>query len=302
MRPRNACRISSISNAAGRVSISTVDLHRADRQAEHALRRGPAPIVPQRRLARGSAVSADRKTGRDPRCERGRVVQGRTAPGRTGNRSSLAIDTARASRPDASRAGAPSAPSSDSGLSAYCLPIGPKLNSMRAGDRVAQVLLARRAGCLPGRRLVESSKSAMNTLAPEFSALMIILRVDRSGDLDTTVPDRFRNLGDAPLAFADVPGLGQKVGQLAGIEARLAFAAGREQAAAARFKTAMQFREQVECGRRQHRGMRRCSGWLGNDGGLLGHGHTNSLIGSWVRPECPPHSCRCPDATPGTLV
>jgi hypothetical protein len=73
----------------------------------------------------------------------------------------------------------------------------------------------------------ESSKSAMNTFAPEFSALMIILRVDRPGDLDPAVLQRRRDRCDAPVAGADGAGVGTEIRQLAGIETRPGVRAAR---------------------------------------------------------------------------
>ena len=63
-----------------------------------------------------------------------------------------------------------------------------------------------------------SSKSAMNTLAPELSALITILR--STGPVISTRRSA-RSAGrrcDLPVAVADVGGLGQEVGHLAGVD------------------------------------------------------------------------------------
>ena len=61
----------------------------------------------------------------------------------------------------------------------------------------------------------------MKTFAPELSALIIILR--SAGPVISTRRScrSARRRRDAPVAVADVRGLGQEVGQLAGVEAVL---------------------------------------------------------------------------------
>ncbi len=85
-----------------------------------------------------------------------------------------------------------------------------------------------------------SSKSAMNTLAPQFRALMIILRSTGAGDLDAAVQQVCGDRRDAPVGGADVRGLGQEVGQVAGVEAGLTRLAGFQQLAATGVEAAMQ--------------------------------------------------------------
>ncbi len=73
----------------------------------------------------------------------------------------------------------------------------------------------------------------MKTLAPEFSALMIILRSTGPVISDAAVEQVFRNRRDRPFSFADSGSLGQEIGQLAGIDFLLANAAAGEQFLAA---------------------------------------------------------------------
>ena len=70
----------------------------------------------------------------------------------------------------------------------------------------------------------------MKTFAPELSALMIILRSTGPGDLDAAVERGPCGSGatvHSPSRI--VGGLGQEVGPLAGVEARLPLAPAREQ-------------------------------------------------------------------------
>ena len=79
---------------------------------------------------------------------------------------------------------------------------------------------------------MESSKSAMKTFAPELSALMIILR-STGPVISTRRSSRSAGIGatvQSPSRIAR--GLGQEVGQLAGVEARLALGAARQRGAA----------------------------------------------------------------------
>ncbi len=56
--------------------------------------------------------------------------------------------------------------------------------------------------------LVASSWSASQTFAPEFSALIVILRVGRAGDLDAAVLEARARAGDPPAGvLADVRGV-----------------------------------------------------------------------------------------------
>ena len=68
----------------------------------------------------------------------------------------------------------------------------------------------------------ESSKSAMNTRAPELRALMIILRSTGPGDLHAPVQEVRGDGAHLPLCFPDRTGVGAEGRQLARIEADLA--------------------------------------------------------------------------------
>ncbi len=91
-----------------------------------------------------------------------------------------------------------------------------------------------------------SSKSAMNTLAPELSALTIILR--STGPVISTRRSR-RSAGIGATfqsAFADRPRLDEEVRRLAGVEALLPLGAQAEQLLAARVEAPMQIGEEAE--------------------------------------------------------
>ena len=62
------------------------------------------------------------------------------------------------------------------------------------------------------------------------------LRIGGAGDLDAAVEQRLRKFGDAPVAGADVRGVGAEVGERAGVEGGLADAAGGEAFLPARFE------------------------------------------------------------------
>ena len=68
---------------------------------------------------------------------------------------------------------------------------------------------------------MESSKSAMNTLAPELRALMTILRSDGPGDLHAAILKVGGGGAHPPVPGADRCGAGQEVKGLAGIQALL---------------------------------------------------------------------------------
>ena len=105
----------------------------------------------------------------------------------------------------------------------------------------------------------ESSKSAMNTRAPELSALITILRSTGPGDLDAPVGDLVRRRRDAPVAGADVRRLGQEVRQLAGMEALEPLRPPREQLDPARAERALEVGEEA-------------AGLVGEDVCRVGHG------------------------------
>ena len=99
----------------------------------------------------------------------------------------------------------------------------------------------------------------MNTLAPELSALMTILRSTGPGDLDAAIDDVGGNRRAGPVAVADRARLGQEIGQLAGVELGLALRAAREQLGAAAAERALQL------GRERDRLGRQDLGVLGGD-------------------------------------
>ena len=93
----------------------------------------------------------------------------------------------------------------------------------------------------------ESSKSAMNTRAPEFSALITILR--STGPVISTRRSAISagRGGDAPVAGANVRRLGQEVRQLAGVEALEALGPAGEQLDAPRAELALQVGQEGLC-------------------------------------------------------
>ena len=108
----------------------------------------------------------------------------------------------------------------------YALPSG-DVKSIRR--RIASRRLMWPWRLLSQRGVFASSKSAMNTLAPELSALTIILRSTGPGDLDAAVGDVGGIRRARPVRLADRARLGQEIGQLAGVELRLPLRAAREQ-------------------------------------------------------------------------
>ena len=98
---------------------------------------------------------------------------------------------------------------------------------------------------------VASSKSAMNTFAPELSALMIILR-SAGPVISTRRSSRSAGIGATVQSPSRMSRrLGQEVGQLARIEALLPLAAQRQQAPARAVEAAVQLGEEVQRGRAQ---------------------------------------------------
>ena len=90
--------------------------------------------------------------------------------------------------------------------------------------------------------VVESSKSAMKTFAPELSALMIILR-STGPVISTRRSSRSAGSGaTVHVGFADGGGFGEEVGALAGVEAKLAGFARGEEFLAARVELALEQR------------------------------------------------------------
>ena len=98
---------------------------------------------------------------------------------------------------------------------------------------------------------VLSSKSAMKQLAPELSALITIF-----GSTGPVISTRRSSSaagsgGDPPVAVADRGGVGAEVGQPAGVEERLALAAGGQPGLAVGFEAAVQLGQEGQRGRRQ---------------------------------------------------
>ena len=87
---------------------------------------------------------------------------------------------------------------------------------------------------------LESSKSAMKTLAPEFSALMIILR-STGPVISTRRSSRsVRNGRDRPLALADARGLREEVGHAAVVDFLLPDPSSSQEFPAAAFELSRQ--------------------------------------------------------------
>ncbi len=95
----------------------------------------------------------------------------------------------------------------------------------------------------------------MKPVAPEFSALIIILR--STGPVISV--RRFCSFGgtgiDLPVALADLPGLGQEVERLAGGEGLAALGAAREQLGAARPEAVLELAHELQGVVGQHLGV-----------------------------------------------
>ena len=92
-----------------------------------------------------------------------------------------------------------------------------------------------------------SSKSAMKTLAPELSALMIILR-STGPVISTRRSRRSWGSGATVQSLSRISGgLGQEVGLLAGIEPLLALDPQRQQFLAAAVELALQVGDERDC-------------------------------------------------------
>ena len=136
---------------------------------------------------------------------------------------------------------------------------------------------------------LESSKSAMKTLAPELRALMIILR--STGPVISTRRSRRScgNGGDGPFGGADGGGLGEEVRQDAGIQAFLADAAGGEQFLTAGFEFPREGAEKFNCLIGEDGLAFRHGRSLDGDGGFLGLRHfsdfpdfNSNRAGAWA--------------------
>ena len=122
----------------------------------------------------------------------------------------------------------------------------------RCCDRTASRRLIWPCTTLSQVGVSESSQSAMNTFAPEFSALMIILR--SVGPVISTRRS-CRSAGIArhsPLPFANSTSLGEKIRQRAGIELALAGRASLEQSDDAIAEAAGQVGDELQRGRRKN--------------------------------------------------
>ena len=95
--------------------------------------------------------------------------------------------------------------------------------------------------------VLASSKSAMKTLAPEFSALMIILR--STGPVISTRRSRMSCGSGATVQSLSriFARLGQEIGLLPGVQPRLALDPGCQQLLAARIEAALQVGDEGNC-------------------------------------------------------
>ena len=131
----------------------------------------------------------------------------------------------RASRSDASRAGARGAPRSAGSACSSCPP-GRRTRWCGAPHRAGSPARRRR---FPRSAARESSQSAMNTLAPELSALMTILR-SVGPVISTRRSSRSFGIGATRQSDSRISArLGQEVRQLAGVQPTLALLAGLQQ-------------------------------------------------------------------------
>ena len=103
-----------------------------------------------------------------------------------------------------------------------------------------------------------SSKSAMKTLAPELSALTIILR-STGPVISTRRSSRSAGIGATRQSaiVADHLGAGPEIRQFAGVIALLLLGARREKTLAPGLELAMQVGEEAQRRRREHLGVAR---------------------------------------------
>ncbi len=182
MRVRSAHRISSISNTAGSVSISTVTLIvpgaqlRAPSRCGRA-RRSTAP------LRGGSAASADRNTGRDRACRAARALWKAKRP-----RSNSAPDIGSPSIDEMFLRQMPAARThhQHGGVRLHVVVLALRRGELdRAGDRVAQVALAvEQAFERRRRRILEIGHEHLRAGVQRVDDH---LAIDRPGDLDAAV-------------------------------------------------------------------------------------------------------------------
>ena len=123
------------------------------------------------------------------------------------------------------------------------------LERQRAPDRLADVDLA--LDLVGPERRVRILEVGHVRIRARVEGVDDHLRVDRPGDLDAAALQRRRHRRDLPVAGADVGGLGEEVGTLAGVEPLGALVARREQLLAARVEVAVQPGDELERGPRQ---------------------------------------------------
>ena len=111
---------------------------------------------------------------------------------------------------------------------------------------------------LSHRGVLASSKSAMNTRCARVERIDDHLAVDRPRDLDAAVEKVGGNRRADPVSIANRARLGQKIGQLAGVDLGLSLRAACEQFRAAVAESALQLRrERHRFGRQDLRVFRR---------------------------------------------
>ena len=114
----------------------------------------------------------------------------------------------------------------------------------RALDRVGQVGLA--VEVVAPRRRVRVLEVGHEAAGAGVERVDDHLAVDRPGDLDAPVLQVGGHGRDAPVALAHLARLRQEVGQLAGVEARLALGARGEELAASRVEAAVELGDERE--------------------------------------------------------
>ena len=194
---RSSHRISSISKAARMVSIRTVALT-VPRGMPSSSWAASKTAFPEARLHVALELGQV-EVGRRPRGRRARVRCG------TGTARSRRASPTPARRPTSMFFSSRCQPrgrtksTAVSSFSRYSLPVvgctkldGPPHGVPRG--------CAGRRGCSPTSGEFESSKSAMNTFAPEFQRVDHHLAVDRTGDLDAPIGDVGGDRRDGPIA------------------------------------------------------------------------------------------------------
>ena len=129
------------------------------------------------------------------------------------------------------------------GLERVALPLGTGVRD-GAGDRVAHVLLASQV-VLP-RGCIGILEVRHEDVRPRVEGVDHHLALHGAGDLDAAVGQVGTDRCDRPVAIADLFRLGQEVGQPAGVELLLAFAAPRQPSLALRLEATGQRAEELE--------------------------------------------------------